>query len=46
MSFPYSYAILGLVPGLILTVVVAAMVLYTSLLVWYVRADHIFLFKY
>ncbi|PIB02012.1 hypothetical protein CB0940_01013 [Cercospora beticola] len=34
MSFPYSYAILGLVPGLILTVVVAAMVLYTSLLVW------------
>ncbi|KAM3419254.1 hypothetical protein BST61_g5192 [Cercospora zeina] len=34
MSFPYSYAILGLVPGLILTVVVAAMVLYTSLIVW------------
>lgn len=34
MSFPYSYATLGLVPGLILTVVVAAMVLYTSLIVW------------
>ncbi|KAK4506989.1 hypothetical protein PRZ48_000723 [Zasmidium cellare] len=34
MSFPYSYAILGLVPGLILTVVVAGMVLYTSLIVW------------
>ncbi|CAI4213900.1 unnamed protein product [Parascedosporium putredinis] len=34
MSFPYSYATLGLVPGLILTVVVAALVLYTSLIVW------------
>lgn len=34
MSFPYSYSVLGLVPGLILTVVVAAMVLYTSLVVW------------
>ncbi|KAF2862869.1 hypothetical protein K470DRAFT_255759 [Piedraia hortae CBS 480.64] len=34
MSFPYSYAYLGLVPGLILTVVVAALVLYTSLTVW------------
>lgn len=34
MSFPYSYSILGLVPGLILTVVVAAIVLYTSLIVW------------
>ena len=32
MSFPYSYSILGLVPGLILTVVVALLVLYTSLL--------------
>lgn len=36
MSFPYSYSILGLVPGIILTVVVAALVLYTSLIVWYV----------
>ena len=35
MSFPYSYSILGLVPGLILTVVQAAFVLYTSLVVWY-----------
>lgn len=34
MSFPYSYAILGLVPGLIMTVVVAGLVLYTSLTVW------------
>lgn len=34
MSFPWSYSILGLVPGLILTIVVAAMVLYTSLIVW------------
>ncbi|EME49315.1 hypothetical protein DOTSEDRAFT_68178 [Dothistroma septosporum NZE10] len=34
MSFPYSYSVLGLVPGLILTVVVAGMVLYTSLIVW------------
>lgn len=36
MSFPWSYSILGLVPGLILTVVVAGLVLYTSLIVWYV----------
>jgi hypothetical protein len=35
MSFPYSYSVLGLVPGLILTVVQAAFVLYTSLIVWY-----------
>ncbi|KAK3672239.1 hypothetical protein LTR78_007779 [Recurvomyces mirabilis] len=34
MSFPYSYSVLGLVPGLILTVVIAALVLYTSLIVW------------
>ncbi|OAA56535.1 amino acid transporter [Niveomyces insectorum RCEF 264] len=34
MSFPWSYSILGLVPGLILTVVVAAFVLYTSLVLW------------
>lgn len=36
MSFPWSYSILGLVPGLILTVVVAGIVLYTSLIIWYV----------
>jgi hypothetical protein len=34
MSFPYSYSILGLVPGLILTAVMAGFVLYTSLIVW------------
>ncbi|KAK0104725.1 hypothetical protein ONS95_004997 [Cadophora gregata] len=34
MSFPWSYHILGLVPGLILTVLVAAVVLYTSLVLW------------
>jgi amino acid permease len=34
MSFPYSYSVLGLVPGIILTVVVAALVLYTSLVLW------------
>ncbi|GAB7361192.1 hypothetical protein MBLNU230_g1223t2 [Neophaeotheca triangularis] len=34
MSFPYSYSVLGLVPGLIMTVVVAGLVLYTSLIVW------------
>ncbi|GAB7348434.1 hypothetical protein MBLNU459_g6854t4 [Dothideomycetes sp. NU459] len=34
MSFPYSYSVLGLVGGLILTVVVAALVLYTSLVLW------------
>lgn len=34
MSFPYSYSVLGLVPGIILTVVVAALVLYTSLITW------------
>lgn len=34
MSFPWSYSLLGLVPGLILTIVVAALVLYTSLVLW------------
>ncbi|KAF2199231.1 putative neutral amino acid permease [Delitschia confertaspora ATCC 74209] len=34
MSFPYSYSVLGLVPGLILTAVVAGLVLYTSLVLW------------
>ncbi|KAL1898274.1 hypothetical protein Sste5346_003682 [Sporothrix stenoceras] len=34
MSFPWSYSVLGLVPGLILTVVVAAFVLYTSMVLW------------
>ncbi|KAF6826695.1 neutral amino acid [Colletotrichum plurivorum] len=34
MSFPWSYSILGLVPGLILTAVIALIVLYTSLILW------------
>ncbi|KAI2637314.1 amino acid transporter [Xylaria nigripes] len=34
MNFPWSYSILGLVPGLILTVVQALLVLYTSLVLW------------
>ena len=38
MSFPWSYSVLGLVPGLILTVVIAMIVLYTSLVIWYVFA--------
>lgn len=36
MSFPWSYSVLGLVPGLILTMFIAGVVLYTSLVVWYV----------
>ncbi|RAK97060.1 putative neutral amino acid permease [Aspergillus ibericus CBS 121593] len=34
MSFPWSYSVLGLVPGLILTVLMALIVLYTSLVIW------------
>lgn len=34
MSFPWSYSVLGLVPGLILTIVQALLVLYTSLILW------------
>ncbi|KAF2452421.1 neutral amino acid permease [Lineolata rhizophorae] len=34
MSFPYSYAVLGIVPGLILTFVIAGLVLYTSMIAW------------
>ncbi|ORY69993.1 amino acid transporter [Pseudomassariella vexata] len=34
MSFPWSYSILGLVPGIILTIVQAMIVLYTSLVLW------------
>jgi hypothetical protein len=37
MSFPWAYSVLGLVPGLILTVFVALVVLYTSLTIWYVN---------
>jgi hypothetical protein len=34
MSFPWSYSHLGLVPGLLLTLLIAAIVLYTSLILW------------
>ncbi|EER39363.1 predicted protein [Histoplasma capsulatum var. duboisii H88] len=34
MSFPYSCSVLGLVPGLLLTILVAGVVLYTSLIIW------------
>ncbi|KAJ7491160.1 transmembrane amino acid transporter protein-domain-containing protein [Mycena latifolia] len=34
LSFPWSYSVLGLVPGVIVTVAVAATVQYTSLIVW------------
>ncbi|KAM0323884.1 hypothetical protein ACHAQA_008465 [Verticillium albo-atrum] len=34
MSFPWAYSVLGLVPGLILTIFIAAAVLYTSLVLW------------
>ncbi|KAH7362771.1 amino-acid permease [Plectosphaerella cucumerina] len=34
MSFPWAYSVLGLIPGLILTVFIAGTVLYTSLVLW------------
>ncbi|KAH7106454.1 transmembrane amino acid transporter protein-domain-containing protein [Auriculariales sp. MPI-PUGE-AT-0066] len=34
MSFPWSYSVLGLVPGVILTIATAASVQYTSLVLW------------
>ncbi|EGN97583.1 hypothetical protein SERLA73DRAFT_184341 [Serpula lacrymans var. lacrymans S7.3] len=34
LSFPWSYSVLGLVPGIIVTLAVAAIVLYTSLILW------------
>ncbi|KAJ7722277.1 transmembrane amino acid transporter protein-domain-containing protein [Mycena maculata] len=34
LSFPWSYSVLGLVPGIIVTFGVAATVQYTSLIVW------------
>ena len=42
MSFPYSYSVLGLVPGLIVTVAVAGSVLYTSLILWWVKIPSAF----
>ncbi|KAG6822829.1 hypothetical protein H0H92_012420, partial [Tricholoma furcatifolium] len=34
MSFPWSYSVLGLVPGILVTIGVAFTVLYTSLILW------------
>ena len=34
MSFPWSYSVLGLGPGVVVTVAVAASVQYTSLILW------------
>ncbi|KAI9800344.1 MAG: hypothetical protein M1825_004114 [Sarcosagium campestre] len=34
MSFPWSYSVLGLFPGILLTIFMAAVVLYTSLVLW------------
>ncbi|CAG8061473.1 unnamed protein product [Penicillium nalgiovense] len=34
MSFPWSFSVLGLVPGVILTVTVAMIAFYTSLTIW------------
>ncbi|KAF8191438.1 transmembrane amino acid transporter protein-domain-containing protein [Mycena galopus ATCC 62051] len=34
LSFPWSYSVLGMVPGVIVTIAVAATVQYTSLIVW------------
>ncbi|CDO95528.1 unnamed protein product [Kluyveromyces dobzhanskii CBS 2104] len=43
MSFPWSYSVLGLIPGLILTVFIASTVLYTGLIVldYYERFPHL-----
>ncbi|KAI0048464.1 hypothetical protein FA95DRAFT_1557963 [Auriscalpium vulgare] len=34
LSFPWSFSVLGMVPGVIVTLAVAASVLYTSLILW------------
>ncbi|KAH7921683.1 hypothetical protein BV22DRAFT_1071856 [Leucogyrophana mollusca] len=34
LSFPWSYSVLGLVPGILLTLAIAFIVLYTSLILW------------
>ncbi|KAJ7043090.1 transmembrane amino acid transporter protein-domain-containing protein [Mycena alexandri] len=34
LSFPWSYSVLGLVPGVLVTIAVAGTVQYTSLIVW------------
>lgn len=45
MSFPWSYSVLGLIPGILLTLTIAMIVLYTSLTIWcvvYCLKDQIF----
>jgi len=34
LSFPWAFSVLGLVPGILVTIAVAASVLYTSLVLW------------
>lgn len=36
MSFPQSYSVLGFVPAIIFTIFISGVVLYTSLIIWYV----------
>ncbi|KAJ7314793.1 transmembrane amino acid transporter protein-domain-containing protein [Mycena albidolilacea] len=40
LAFPWSYSILGLVPGVLVTVAVAITVQYTSLIVWRFCMEH------
>ncbi|KAK7013729.1 kinase domain-containing protein [Favolaschia claudopus] len=40
LAFPWSYAILGLVPGVLVTICVAASVQYTSLILWRFCMEH------
>ncbi|VDC08000.1 unnamed protein product [Peniophora sp. CBMAI 1063] len=40
LSFPWSYSVLGLVPGILVTIGVAATVQYTSLILWRVCMKH------
>lgn len=40
MSFPWSFSVLGMVPGVIVTLATAAIVLYTSLVLWRYSLKH------
>ncbi|RPD53679.1 hypothetical protein L226DRAFT_480597 [Lentinus tigrinus ALCF2SS1-7] len=40
MSFPWSFSVLGMVPGVIVTIAVAASVQYTSLILWRFCLEH------
>ncbi|KZV78857.1 hypothetical protein EXIGLDRAFT_736347 [Exidia glandulosa HHB12029] len=40
MSFPWSFSVLGLVPGIIVTIATAASVQYTSLVLWRFCLEH------